>query len=78
MSPDDHRDLLARIFNMSGFVALSGYANALYDHKMYPWTERLVWTHRDVMSALAFTPENNREKTTRGTVEEILWIKEAK
>lgn len=78
MSPADHRAMLTRIFDLSGFVALSGYANALYDHEMFKWDERLVWTHRDSMSAMAFTPENNRERTDRGTVEEVLWIKEAK
>jgi hypothetical protein len=30
------------------------------------------------MDGMAFTPENNREKATRGMVEEVLWIKEAK
>lgn len=78
MSPADHRVMLARIFDMSGFVALSGYANALYDHEMYPWTGRLTWNRRDVMDGMAFTPENNREKATRGTVEEVLWLKEAR
>jgi len=75
MSNSDHRELLDRIFELSGFVALSGYTNELYDS--YTWDDRVTWSHRDVMSAMAFTEENNRQKTTRAMVEEVLWVKEA-
>jgi hypothetical protein len=47
-------------------------------HARYTWTGRITWNRRDVMDGMAFTPENNREKSTRGTVTEVLWIKEAR
>jgi len=76
MTNQDHRDMLNQIFIIKGFVALSGYKNDLYDS--YKWTDRITWTRKDVMDGMAFTEENNREKSNRGVVEEVLWIREAR
>lgn len=76
MTLEDHKQMLDRIFTLKGFVALSGFPNPLYDHSRYSWTNRITWERRDLMNALAFTEENNRQKASRGLVTEALWIKE--
>jgi len=41
MSENDHMDLLERIHNMNGFIAVSNYRNSLYDS--YPWDNIIEW-----------------------------------
>lgn len=76
MSQNDHRELLDTIFSMKGFVALSGYANNLYDQEKYHWDNRIVWKRRDRMNAMAFGEHNNRTASSRELLEEVLWVKE--
>lgn len=79
MPQEDHKELLERIFQLQGFVALSGYENELYDQ--YPWNLRFQWRVNVSSLAQAFTESNNlagKEDTIkRGFAIETLWIKEA-
>lgn len=78
LTKKDHYDLLAIIFSLKGFVALSGYANPLYEDQ--PWDSRYSWESFVSVDACAFT-EGNRKKclehvAKRQKSEEVLWIKE--
>jgi DNA adenine methylase len=79
MTKEDHRELLDRIFQLRGFVALSGYENELYDK--YEWDNRYSWTVRVSSLGQGFTETNNlaghEGLLQRGTAKETLWIKEA-
>lgn len=65
MSWDEHRSMLAQIKNLKGFVALSGYANNLYDSQDF-WTKRLTTLSYASSSA----------SMDRSHAEEVLWIKD--
>lgn len=79
MSIERHRDMLNRIFECKGFVAISGYSNPLYEN--CPWTDRHEWESFVSIRSIAYTKGNKklhlkdidseREHTT-----EVLWIKE--
>jgi DNA adenine methylase len=71
----DHRDLMSCIFNCKGFVALSGYPNALYDDQ--PWDNKFVWEVFVSTSLGAREGNNLQHPTERGNTKECLWIKEA-
>ncbi len=79
MSKEDHVELLQRIFQLNGFVALSGYENELYDK--YPWDARYSWVVNVTSLGQGFTETNNlagkEGLLQRGTAKEVLWIKEA-
>ena len=66
MNKDEHQHMLGVIENLKGFVALSGYANNLYDSQSF-------WTSRHTVIANVTIGD----KESRGKVEEVLWIKEA-
>jgi DNA adenine methylase len=73
MTEKDHADLLELAHQCKGFVALSGYANELYDS--YTWDERVVWERRDKMNGQAVNEFNNRtEVGTREIKTEVLWV----
>lgn len=80
MSIKDHTDMLELIFNkLQGFVAISGYANDLYDS--YKWDQRIEFdkTSGGTMKPASNKETNNKFQTsfTRGDgQQEILWIKE--
>lgn len=77
-SEDDHRALLDQVQRTTGFVALSGYANPLYDS--YKWDNRVEWEVAVSIDAFAFTDNNQehlKDVKTRGKATEVLWIKEA-
>ena len=67
----DHVRLLDTIFDMKGFVALSGYENDLYDS--YPWTATYDWEVRVSIEGHG----NKIKKDTRPVATEKLWIKES-
>lgn len=78
----DHNKLIATIKDCRGFVALSGYANPLYDSQHF-WDDRVTWEVMVSSKAHAFTEENGllsrRNHMDRGIkAEEVLWIKESK
>ncbi len=79
LSKEDHKELLERIFDLKGFVALSGYDNPLYD--TYHWNDRYSWTVISTSLAQSFTESNNllgmEDTIKRGTAREVLWLKEA-
>ncbi len=66
MTLQDHMHMLGVIKHLKGFVAISGYANKLYDGQDY-------WTERHTIKAQCTIGD----KESRGQVEEVLWIKEA-
>lgn len=77
MSKDEHKELMERIFQLEGFVAISGYSNRLYDS--YPWNAVHTWEVQVSMLASAFTESNNLlgHDLKRGKAQETLYIKEA-
>ena len=79
MSRNDHRNFLDFVFSCKGFVAVSGYANPLYDERK--WDARYQWDSFVSISPKAFT-ESNAKLDLAGVDErvdakEVLWIKEA-
>lgn len=77
-SEQDHINLCDRIFETRGFVALSGYANPIYDQPRYKWTKRLEWDIRNVIKPMAHSETNYKDgkDTVRPDATEVLWIKE--
>lgn len=79
MSVDDHRHFLDFVFNCQAFVAVSGYANPLYDNQA--WDNRLEWDSFVSIRPAAFTESNYKKQfehlSKRESVKEVLWIKEA-
>lgn len=65
-SREEHRKLVNRIFELKGFVALSGYQTSYYD--TFPWDQKYSWA--------ANMGQNKRNDSTIKTVTECLWIKE--
>lgn len=71
----DHKKLLATIFDMEGYVALSGYSSDMYDQ--LPWDEVHEWQVNDQIAAMG-TNELSRSgamNNLRTKVKERLWIK---
>lgn len=60
-----HRELLDKIFMCEGFVAVSGYANSLYDCR--GWTARHEWDVRQTIN-------NNADDKILDNAKEVLWI----
>ena len=79
MSKADHHEMLERIFQLEGFVAVSAYSHPVYD-KM-PWDNKITWKVPVTSLAMAFTDSNNlagkEDLMKRGYAEECLYIKEA-
>lgn len=75
----DHVELLERVFQLQGFVALSSYPNALYDSK--DWSHVKTWEVRTTSMGMAFEEGNNRSGQehilARVPAVECLYIKEA-
>ena len=78
MSPEEHKELLERVFDLEGFVALSGFHSDLYDKQ--PWTEIHEWEIHDKTVVTAYTSTNNRKGHEHldqsGKHFEVLFIKE--
>lgn len=75
-----HRRLIAQVFATKGFVAVSGYANPLWDAQ--PWDKVLHWSVFVSIQGVKGTEENGLKEVEgqleRGQATEKLWIKEAK
>ncbi len=69
----DHREMLAMIKNMQGFVALSGYDNDIYNSAL-DWDNKIQWPVKMTMVQMGEGAQNKR--TERHEVLETLWIKE--
>lgn len=61
---EEHRDLLDRLLNARAAVAVSGYANSLYDDELALW-------HRTEIRA--FTGTGNHSSAARGARTEVIW-----
>lgn len=77
----DHKKLLETIFDLKGWVAVSGYANQLYDSQ--PWDYRYTWEVAVTITAGVFTEDNNllgkQDVMTRDRkATEVLWVKDFK
>jgi DNA adenine methylase len=79
MTKDEHHELIARIFELKGFVALSGYHNELYDRSQWNWDNRYSWRVHSSQLSMARQETNNLIglERSRDKAEEILWIKES-
>lgn len=85
MSPADHEEMCRRIFELQGFVALSGYEDpatkSIYDK--FPWDDYISWKQVNKALGKAFTTETSgyadkeHELCTRMATEG-LWIKEVR
>lgn len=81
MSKQEHMEMCERIFQLEGFVALSGYANDIYSK--YPWDGVHVIEVPNNVVGCAFDENNNMQGkehlvSRAGKRDEYLWIKEAK
>lgn len=80
MTHDDHRELLATVFNMKSFVAMSGYSNPLYEEQS--WDSRHEWESHVSLTPAGDIKGNCKEHlaavTKREKATEVLWIKESR
>lgn len=65
MTEFEHKELLDLVFQLEGYVAISGYAHPLYD--AYNWDSKIEWES-------AVGSRDSRLETSE-TVKEVLWIK---
>lgn len=75
----DHKRLLETVFEMKGWVAVSGYANTMYDSQN--WDYRYEWEVPVRIVAQAFNEGNHLQGKEnhmhRGqTATEVLWVKD--
>lgn len=79
LSGDEHIELMERVQQLRGFVALSGYDNPVYDR--YKWDDKYTWKVRVSMLGMAFNEECHtsglEESQKRGHAQECLWIRES-
>lgn len=77
LSKDAHRKLINMALNAQGFVAISGYANPMYDNQ--DWDERYEWDSFVSIQSLSCATGNKKEsmrgQEKRGHAREVLWIK---
>lgn len=75
MTHADHIEMCVKIFNCRGFVALSGYANPIYDE--FPWDRKESWyVHVTATTKAVNTDTSNVTKVGIDQAEEFLWMKE--
>ncbi len=79
MTRNDHRAFLEIVPQLEGFVAVSGYANPLYENQDF-WTDSFSWESFVSMESMAFTQGNKKQDlkdlTKRSHATEVLWIKD--
>lgn len=77
MKKADHIKMLDQVFKTHGFVAVSGYANDLYDD--YPWDSVHTWESMVTMKSRGEERNNKQHEMDhkREYANETLWIKEA-
>lgn len=75
ISKDQHYKMLDIIFQLKGFVALSGYSNPLYEDQS--WDNRFEFPSFVSINSCTAVKNNYRKcLTKREPVQEVLWIKE--
>jgi DNA adenine methylase len=75
MTKADHVELCQRIFDCSGFVALSGYDNEVYN--AFPWDRKESWSaHVSVSGKAVNTDTSGYTELGSSNAVECLWIKE--
>jgi DNA adenine methylase len=76
----EHIELLDRIQDLLGFVAISTYPNELYEK--YDWDKRVIWEQGTSTLGIAFTGSNKcagyEEVLSRKKAMEVLYIRYAK
>lgn len=77
MKKQDHIQMLNLIFELKGFVALSGYENDLYDE--YPWDNIESWDSLVSINSAGYEGNNKQHVIDhkRQKAKEHLWIKES-
>ncbi len=83
MKESDHREMIHRIADMKGFVAVSSYSgpktNAIYDVAGL-WTDKIEWERPTKALTQAFLDTNHLDKketsNARHIVKECLWIRD--
>lgn len=80
MKKDEHTELCNKIFNLKGFVALSGFDNPIYDK--YDWSSKYEYKLSNNCTSAAHSEgsvmEGKEHLSDRGEKRvECLWIKEA-
>lgn len=76
LSEIEHKELCDRIFDLKGFVALSGYSNPIYDK--YPWSNKISWKVRDLITTQSINTQGiDLNSVKRGKLVEYLWLKES-
>lgn len=83
LSVQDHKELVLRIQNLKGFVAVSSFdnieTNAVYD-KAGVWDHKYVWERTSSALTHAFQETNNfankETDSERRKVRECLWVRE--
>lgn len=77
LSSDEHIEMLNRIMDLQGFVAVSSYPNELYGS--YDWDKIVTWEQNSTALGIAFTKSNNllgyQDELKRQKAMEVLWIK---
>ena len=78
MREEQHRELIDKIFSLEGYVAVSGYANPLYDNQA--WDDRITWEVNVSLEAGSSKAPGkdylvNTDKGKSKAIE-VLWIKE--
>lgn len=76
LSIERHKDLIRRVFDAEGFVAVSGYSNPLYEDN--DWDERYTWKSFVSIQSIKNSEENKKghlKDQKRTHAEEVLWIK---
>jgi DNA adenine methylase len=82
MKLEQHKELLATIFEMKAYVVISGYSNPLYENQ--DWDERFSWDVQVSLQPMAFTEGNGKKQLEytkdqgRPQAEEVLWIKKVR
>jgi site-specific DNA-adenine methylase len=75
----DHHQFLKTVFELHGFVAVSGYSHPLYENQ--DWDERHEWESFVSIQSLAYQDTSNKADRKgveeRKHAKEVLWIKEA-
>jgi DNA adenine methylase len=74
MSDNDHVELMQRIGELEGFVAISGYPCELYDKQTF-WTNKIDYTGFGSLDPAAVTSNKIGLDKTRIATTERVWIK---
>jgi DNA adenine methylase len=80
MTKDDHIEMCHRVFQLEGWVGLSGFDNCKPIYDKFDWDECYSWPVKNISKGMAFKEGNNKTGmesiTERDYRTEYLWIKD--